>query len=58
VAVLTATAPEVAPAYVALARRTADRALAAGRLSPAEADALLDALSLDAPAPPGEGSPS
>jgi len=58
VAVLTETAPEAAPAYLALARRTAARALAAGRLSPAEADALLDALSLDAPAPPGEGSPS
>ena len=44
VAVLTETAPEAAPAYVALARRTAARALAAGRLSPAEADALLDAI--------------
>jgi predicted short-subunit dehydrogenase-like oxidoreductase (DUF2520 family) len=53
VAVLTATAPGAAPAYVELARRTAARALAAGRLSPAEADALLDALS-----PPSGGSPS
>ena len=44
VAVLTETAPEAAPAYLALARRTAARALAAGRLSPAEADALLDAI--------------
>jgi len=44
VAVLTETAPEAAPAYLALARRTAARALAAGRLSPAEADALLDVI--------------
>ena len=44
VAVLTETAPEAVPAYLALARRTAARALAAGRLSPAEADALLDAI--------------
>lgn len=44
VAVLTETAPEAAPAYLALARRTAARALAAGRLSPAEAAALLDAI--------------
>ena len=44
VAVLAETAPEAAPAYLALARRTAARALAAGRLSPAEADALLDAI--------------
>jgi predicted short-subunit dehydrogenase-like oxidoreductase (DUF2520 family) len=44
VAVLTATAPEAVPAYLALARRTAVRAVVAGRLSPAGADALLDAL--------------
>jgi predicted short-subunit dehydrogenase-like oxidoreductase (DUF2520 family) len=44
VAVLAETAPEAAPAYLALARRTAARALAAGRLSPAEADALLDVI--------------
>jgi predicted short-subunit dehydrogenase-like oxidoreductase (DUF2520 family) len=49
VAVLTETAPEAAPAYLALARRTAARALAAGRLSPAEADALLDAIAGSAP---------
>jgi predicted short-subunit dehydrogenase-like oxidoreductase (DUF2520 family) len=44
VAVLSATAPEAAPAYTALARRTAARALAAGRLTPDEAATLLDAL--------------
>jgi predicted short-subunit dehydrogenase-like oxidoreductase (DUF2520 family) len=49
VAVLAETAPEAAPAYLALARRTAARALAAGRLSPAEADALLDAIEGSAP---------
>ncbi|WP_305787484.1 Rossmann-like and DUF2520 domain-containing protein [Symbioplanes lichenis] len=36
--------PESAPAYLALARRTADRAVAAGRLRPREAAALLDVL--------------
>ena len=38
------TAPEVVPAYVALARLTADRALRDGRLDPRRAEALLDAL--------------
>jgi predicted short-subunit dehydrogenase-like oxidoreductase (DUF2520 family) len=38
------TAPEVVPAYVALARLTADRALRDGRLDPQRAEALLDAL--------------
>jgi hypothetical protein len=33
------------PAYLALARRTADRAVAAGRLRPAEAALVLDVLS-------------
>lgn len=37
-------APEVVPAYVALARLTADRALRDGRLDPHAAEALLDAL--------------
>jgi len=37
-------APEVVPAYVALARLTADRALRDGRLDPQRAEALLDAL--------------
>jgi predicted short-subunit dehydrogenase-like oxidoreductase (DUF2520 family) len=37
-------APESVAAYVALARRTAERAVAARRLTPAEAEPLLDAL--------------
>lgn len=40
-AVLRATAPESVPAYLALARRTADRAIAAGRLPAADAGDLL-----------------
>jgi predicted short-subunit dehydrogenase-like oxidoreductase (DUF2520 family) len=43
-AALAQDAPESVPAYLALARRTADRAVAAGRLTPAEAEPLLDAL--------------
>ncbi|MFI1995131.1 Rossmann-like and DUF2520 domain-containing protein [Actinoplanes sp. NPDC020271] len=35
---------EAVPAYLALARRTADRALAAGRLRPQDAAALLEVL--------------
>lgn len=42
--VLAALAPEVLPAYVAMARLTADRALAAGRLDPNAAGALLEVL--------------
>lgn len=42
--VLRAHAPEVVPAYVALARLTADRALRDGRLDPSAAEALLDVL--------------
>jgi predicted short-subunit dehydrogenase-like oxidoreductase (DUF2520 family) len=42
--VLRRTAPEVVPAYVALARLTADRALRDGRLDPKAAEALLDTL--------------
>jgi predicted short-subunit dehydrogenase-like oxidoreductase (DUF2520 family) len=42
--VLAAVAPEVLPSYVAMARVTADRALAAGRLDPARAGALLEVL--------------
>jgi predicted short-subunit dehydrogenase-like oxidoreductase (DUF2520 family) len=42
---LAATAPESVPPYLALARRTADRAIAAGRLRPADAASLLDVLS-------------
>jgi predicted short-subunit dehydrogenase-like oxidoreductase (DUF2520 family) len=44
VATLTATAPEATPAYLALARRTAARALAAGRLTRDEAAALFEVL--------------
>lgn len=36
--------PEAVPAYLALARRTADRAIAAGRLRPHDAAPLLDVL--------------
>jgi predicted short-subunit dehydrogenase-like oxidoreductase (DUF2520 family) len=38
------TRPEARAAYVAMARLTADRALAAGRLDPGSAEALLDVL--------------
>ncbi|HWG98992.1 MAG TPA: Rossmann-like and DUF2520 domain-containing protein [Pilimelia sp.] len=38
------TAPESVPPYLALARRTADRAIAAGRLRPRDAEPLLDVL--------------
>ena len=37
-------APSVVPAYIALARLTADRALHSGRLDPAAAESLLDVL--------------
>jgi predicted short-subunit dehydrogenase-like oxidoreductase (DUF2520 family) len=37
-------APESVPSYLALARRTADRAIAAGRLAPADAESLLVVL--------------
>lgn len=43
-ATLAGAAPETVPAYVALARLTADRALASGRLDPAAAAALLGVL--------------
>lgn len=43
-ATLEAAAPESKPVYLALARRTADRAIAAGRLSPDSAAPLLDVL--------------
>ncbi|MBK5307222.1 MAG: DUF2520 domain-containing protein [Frankiaceae bacterium] len=42
--VLATFAPEVLPAYIAMARLTADRALAAGRLDPNAAGALLEVL--------------
>ncbi|MFC0503871.1 Rossmann-like and DUF2520 domain-containing protein [Micromonospora costi] len=41
---LAATAPESVAPYLALARRTADRAIAAGRLRPADAASLLGVL--------------
>lgn len=41
---LRAQAPDAVSVYVALARRTADRALAAGRLSAADAEPLLEVL--------------
>jgi predicted short-subunit dehydrogenase-like oxidoreductase (DUF2520 family) len=44
VAVLGRVAPESVAAYVAMARRTADRAIAAGRLRPMDAEPLLDVL--------------
>jgi predicted short-subunit dehydrogenase-like oxidoreductase (DUF2520 family) len=50
--VLAAVAPEVLPAYVAMARLTADRALAAGRLDPNAAGALLEVLGS-----PNQGQP-
>ncbi|MBX6752296.1 MAG: DUF2520 domain-containing protein [Micromonosporaceae bacterium] len=43
-AVLQRVAPDSVPAYLALARRTADRAIAIGRLRPTDAEPLLDAL--------------
>ena len=43
-AALRNTAPEALPVYVALARLTADRALAAGLLAPPDAERLLDVL--------------
>ncbi|MGH8774260.1 MAG: Rossmann-like and DUF2520 domain-containing protein [Jiangellaceae bacterium] len=44
VAAIDRAAPETVTAYVAMARRTAARALASGRLRPADAEPLLDAL--------------
>jgi len=44
VAVLREISPDTAAAYVAMARLTADRALAAGLLKPEAAEALLDVL--------------
>jgi predicted short-subunit dehydrogenase-like oxidoreductase (DUF2520 family) len=42
--VLAQVAPEVLPSYLAMARLTADRAIASGRLDPDRAGALLEAL--------------
>jgi predicted short-subunit dehydrogenase-like oxidoreductase (DUF2520 family) len=43
-AALSAAAPDSVPTYLALARRTADRAIAAGRLRPVDAVPLLEVL--------------
>jgi predicted short-subunit dehydrogenase-like oxidoreductase (DUF2520 family) len=39
--------PDIRPTYVALARATAERALASGRLKPHAAEPLLDVLASD-----------
>jgi predicted short-subunit dehydrogenase-like oxidoreductase (DUF2520 family) len=44
---LRADAPQALPSYVALARLTADRALASGRLSGTDAERLFDVLGED-----------
>jgi predicted short-subunit dehydrogenase-like oxidoreductase (DUF2520 family) len=44
VATIGATAPDSLPVYLALARRTADRAIASGRLRAIDAEPLLDVL--------------
>lgn len=49
-------APDVVPAYVAMARLTAGRALAAGMLSVESAEALLDVLA-NRPNPPARTEP-
>jgi len=49
VAAIEASAPDSVPAYVALARCTADRAIAAGQLRPHDAEALLGVLASDRP---------
>ncbi|ROT28043.1 Rossmann-like and DUF2520 domain-containing protein [Micromonospora sp. HM5-17] len=41
---LAVAAPDSVPSYLALARRTADRAIAAGRLRPVDAESLLGVL--------------
>jgi predicted short-subunit dehydrogenase-like oxidoreductase (DUF2520 family) len=43
---LAAAAPDSVPTYLALARRTADRAIAAGRITPQAAEPLLDVLAV------------
>jgi predicted short-subunit dehydrogenase-like oxidoreductase (DUF2520 family) len=43
-AALTAVAPGSVPPYLALARRSADRAIAAGRLRPVDAEPLIEVL--------------
>ena len=50
---LVGSAPESVPAYLALARRAADRAIAAGRLTPGAAEPLLDVLAAAPASTPG-----
>jgi predicted short-subunit dehydrogenase-like oxidoreductase (DUF2520 family) len=52
IATLAAVAPDSVPVYLALARRTADRAIAAGRLRAVDAEPLLGVL-----APPAGSAP-
>lgn len=52
--VLTELAPEIRPAYVAMARRTAARAMAAGRLDPSAAARILDVLAVAGDAVAGD----
>jgi predicted short-subunit dehydrogenase-like oxidoreductase (DUF2520 family) len=54
VEVLGATSPQALGAYLALARLTAGRALAAGLLSPSDARRLLDVLTTFPPTPPDD----
>jgi predicted short-subunit dehydrogenase-like oxidoreductase (DUF2520 family) len=46
-ATLRTVAPDSVPVYLALARRTADRAIASGRLRPVDAEPLLGVLAPD-----------
>ncbi len=50
-ATLRATAPDSVPVYLALARRTADRAIATGRLRPLDAGPMLGVLAPEQTAP-------
>jgi predicted short-subunit dehydrogenase-like oxidoreductase (DUF2520 family) len=53
VSAVSASRPESVAAYLAMARRTADRALAAGRLRPVDAEALLTVLAGSSAGPAG-----
>jgi predicted short-subunit dehydrogenase-like oxidoreductase (DUF2520 family) len=55
VAVLSSTSPDSLPGYLALARRTADRAIASGRLRAVDAEPLLGVLSDQSVAAPVVG---
>ena len=54
-AILADTAPESVATYRALARRTADRAIASGRLAPTDAEPLLGVLASPRPAGQPDG---